>query len=341
MWPGLFREPMIYSDDGFSVNTNHIDPEYIKWLRIRDTLLRYNYTERDLQLAYQMACNCTWPDAKRLVSICDKNGGMPVNYKDARLMLLREGKHDLWAITLAGTMCFEDYDTDDDDLDDEDNDLVTYAAKMGHPFAEACRCTDNIKRALHAASYDEPEGLYELGLKYEDSDRTKAIQCFERACKLGWVTAFEDYASKLNATDPKRFLWAGKALANYNLNHDEAGGIFLGGMEFIMDNDEFYDYHGPVIYQIGKSLIGHINHQEKSVFGNPFDWYVDACFSFSFYQLCNTFTRDAMNTWTIIAKQMNVVKDIRFVISRLIWKTRKEGLYIHICNRPKDRIKRS
>ena len=66
-----------------------IDPQYLLWLKIRYILIGRNFEHYDSQKALELARQCSWPEAKWLVSICDKNGGIPSDKEEVKTMFYR------------------------------------------------------------------------------------------------------------------------------------------------------------------------------------------------------------------------------------------------------------
>ena len=47
----------------------------------------------------------------------------------------------------------------------------------------------------------------------------------------------------------------------------------------------------------------------------------------AFYEAQIKATKDAMRAWTLVGIKLNVVKDVRKLIAKLIWDVREEALY--------------
>ncbi len=85
-----------------------------------------------------------------------------------------------------------------------------------------------------------------------------------------------------------------------------------------------------ILFAVGKALRGNINVVKKEIFGNPLYFETIKEFSiksFMFFHSQCLACRAAIDTWTIIAIRSMVVKDIRRMISEMLWKDRAEARY--------------
>ena len=232
-----------------------IDPQYLLWLKIRYILIGRNFEHYDSQKALELARQCSWPEAKWLVSICDKNGGIPSDKEEVKTMFLEE-KDNALALILAG--CILGYDWR----------LIKHAAQMGNSFAQAIfgYVSQDFNEGVLSLTelsimQDEPEGWSYLGDCYKGGriflkDMSKAKKCFGRAIKLGYVKSLCEYGLMFNNDKSEHYVW----LAEYAL----AGGCiekFCTGMSIQMK--QYYENPNkpiiPIIFKIGKLLEGHIN----------------------------------------------------------------------------------
>jgi triacylglycerol esterase/lipase EstA (alpha/beta hydrolase family) len=84
---------------------------------------------------------------------------------------------------------------------------------------------------------------------------------------------------------------------------------------------------GSVIFVIGQALVGQVDNQ--TIFGcfAFSDQLACAKFAIEFYQAQILACRRAVDAWTVVGTHVGVVKDVRKIISRLIWESRKEALF--------------
>ena len=85
-----------------------------------------------------------------------------------------------------------------------------------------------------------------------------------------------------------------------------------------------------MMFAIGQALHGHLNEQARTIFNhrNLFEARVGpAKQAIAFYEAQVKGTIEAMRTWTLVGIKLNVVKDVRRLIAKLIWDAREEALY--------------
>jgi hypothetical protein len=86
-----------------------------------------------------------------------------------------------------------------------------------------------------------------------------------------------------------------------------------------------------VVFVIGRALKGHIDNDERTIFGNSnnFDTYIgSANQALHFYEFQLQSYRKAVDSWTIVGLRNRVVKDIRKMIGKIIWDGREEAAYL-------------
>jgi hypothetical protein len=85
-----------------------------------------------------------------------------------------------------------------------------------------------------------------------------------------------------------------------------------------------------VMFAIGQALQGHVNEQARTIFNNAEDFdsrIGPAKQAISFCEAQIKATKDAMHAWTLVGIKLKVVKDVRKLISKLVWDSRKEALF--------------
>ncbi len=138
------------------------------------------------------------------------------------------------------------------------------------------------------------------------------------------VWAACDYGALLNESDPDRWLWLGRAALR------GLPGSFL--LSFSKQVNLFFYGSGnaTVIFLIGRALEGNIDMEKNLFFGNFFffDSYIGpANQAVSFYSSQIKSARLAVDTWTLVAARLHLIKDMRIYISKLIWERRFEANY--------------
>jgi hypothetical protein len=82
------------------------------------------------------------------------------------------------------------------------------------------------------------------------------------------------------------------------------------------------------MFAIGQALNGHVNEEAKMIFKTKVASHIFAAQkAIAFYQSQTQATKHAMRAWTQAGIHLNVVKDVRKLISKLIWESREEALF--------------
>ena len=88
----------------------------------------------------------------------------------------------------------------------------------------------------------------------------------------------------------------------------------------------------PAVFMIGHALKGHINAEQKEIFGGDFQF--DSCIipanrAVAFFIAQCAAARAAVDTWCLMARRINskVNRDIRKKIGLLIWEARELANY--------------
>ncbi len=300
----------------FSVCTDTIDPERLKWYEARSFLFGTNYKKQNLQKALRLAQKCLWPEAQWLLAICEKNGGMPEKRTEAKAMFLKEEGNSM-ALGIAGIIA------------GRDNNLILRAAIAGDAYSQSLVCdypTDGEQYNFveKSAMQDDPRGLCLYGLclyglcritqQEKQQEKQEKRSCLKRAIDLGDIGACYYYCT--NDAEPEYFFWMGKFVAN--------GGNVRHFCTPMMIQMKIYHAPAPVIFQIGKALVGQIDENRKTLFQQSTETkFIDeACIALKMFISSCHLTRRAVDTWTVIAFRFAICKDVRLIISHLIWESR-------------------
>ena len=299
--------------------------ELFKWLDVRDTLLGQNKKEKDTTTALALARDCKHPDAVWLTSIFE---GKDVSTKEeARKVLLSHQ-------TDARALCFAWWLADDREGDWP---LLRRAAEMGNAFA--CSTLfglgwgqneeEAFRLAQLAASQHELDGFRELGDCFRHgigckNDLNLAKENLLIAAELGHVCAADDYGNLLVESDPACWLWLGRAALRGRPRS------FL--YSFSTQVEQFFSGSGnaTIVFLIGRALKENIDLEKKKIFGKKlyFDSQIGpANQAFSFYSSQIKSARLAVDTWTLLATRLHMIKDMRIFIGRMIWDARFEANY--------------
>jgi hypothetical protein len=166
-----------------------------------------------------------------------------------------------------------------------------------YPFSEAL--SGNYDLMQKAAAANEREAFYRLGLSSFYFDRERRERYFKIGIKLGCKRSMEQLAFLLEFNDPKKWKLLFKARGRF-VNSDLGWGKTL---------------NNPCKFIIGKYM------RKDPYFKNGEKEYVD------FYHFQCRATREAVDTFSLICTRLGIYRDLRILIGKYIWKTRKESQY--------------
>ncbi len=292
--------------------------------KIRDLFFGDNNVSQDIPHALVLAAACEHPEARWLTSLFV--GKDEISREQAREVFLGLGESDARALCFAWRLGGE--------YGDDDLTLLHRSAELVFPYAQACLAWQTtgekcLKLAQLAAARGEREGFYWLGMCFHfgrgcKTDVEMAKQNYLVATKLGHVGSMDFLGRLYGESDPQRWRWWGVA-ARLGSNS------FLN--EFAKKVAKFHSGAGrsaAVFFQIGQALKGNVDDVEKKIFNNDFDfasWIGPANQAISFYDAQIKACRAAIQTWTLYARKLGVVRDIRILIGKMIWEEREEANY--------------
>ncbi len=298
--------------------------ELFKWLDVRDTLLGENYKVQDIAAALALARDCEHPDAVWLTSIFE---GKDVSTRKEAGKVLLLHKND------ARALCFFTL------TDNRENAFhsLRRSAEMGNAFACSTLCGQvwceeeafAASLAQRAAFQLERDGCFWLGRCHRDAFRCErnlnlAKENFLIAAELGQIWAAEAYARLLGELDPWCWVWWSRAAV--------CGLSDSFRSSFSKQVEQFFSGSGnaSIVFLIGRALKRNMDMEKMEIFGSDdvFDALLDpANQAVSFYDLQNKYVRLAVDTWALIAIRLNLVKDVRIYIGKLIWEERFAANY--------------
>ena len=96
--------------------------------------------------------------------------------------------------------------------------------------------------------------------------------------------------------------------------------------------EQFFSGSGnaTVVFLIGRALKGNINAEKEKIFGSDYNFdslIGPANQAVSFYDSQIKCARLAVDTWTLVATRMHLIKDMRIYIGKMIWEARFEANY--------------
>ncbi len=142
--------------------------------------------------------------------------------------------------------------------------------------------------------------------------------------ELGLVWAADGYGYLLGESTPDCWLWWGRAALR------AAPGSFLGS--FSQQVEQYFSGSGnaTIVFLIGRALKGNINMENRQIFREKYDFdslIGPANQAVSFYESQIKSARLAVDTWTLVATRLHVMKDVRIYIGKMIWEARFEANY--------------
>ena len=299
--------------------------ELFKWLDVRDTLLGKNERKQDITAALALARDCQHSDAVWLTSIFE---GKDVSTKENARKVFLSLEND------ARALCFAWWLTDDRE---EDLTLLRRACEMGNAFACSTLSVEvwheNKKEAFRldqlAVAQRERDGYFSLGFCFREGsgcekNLNSAKENYLIAAELGDVRAAAYYGNFFDEFDPVCWLWRGRAALR--------GFPHSFHVAFSKQVEQFFSGsgHASIVFLIGHALKGNIDTEKKRIFGSPNDFNSrirPANQAVSFYSSQIKSARLAVDTWTLVATQLHLIKDMRIYIGTMMWEARFEATY--------------
>ncbi len=300
--------------------------ELFKWLDVRDTLLGEKNKKQDISAALALARDCKHPDAVWLTSIFE---GKDVSTKERAREVFLGCEND------ARALCSAWFLTDDrwSDLS-----LLRRASELGNAFS----CSklfeyvsegneeEAFRLAQFAAVHRERDGFYMLGSCFREGrrcekDLNSAKENLLIAAEFGHIYAAVEYGYLLVKSDPARWhFWSRAAVRGFPDS-------FL--RSFSKEVKAFFSGSGnaSVVFSIGRALKGNIDMEKKQIF--EYDWSFDSWIipadqAVSLYSSQIKSARLAVDTWTLVATRLHMIKDMRIYIAKMIWEARFEANYV-------------
>ena len=300
--------------------------ELFKWLDICDTFLGQNLKQQDITAALALARDCKHPDAEWLTSIFE---GKDVSTKEDAKKVFLCCEND------ARALCFAWWLTEEEDPENGLN-LLHRASELGnalacsrlYDFVDTENLEEYFRLARFVASQRERNGFCMLGRCFRDGigcdkDLNLAKENYLIAAELGHVWAADCYGRLLGESDPVRWIWLGRA-ASRGLSD-----CFLA--YFSKEVEQFFSGSGNafVVFTIGRVLKSCICSEKLEIF-NSRRWNFDSLIgpanqAVSFYDSQTKAARLAVDTWTLVATRLHLIKDLRIYIGKMIWGSRFEA----------------
>ncbi len=294
--------------------------ELRKWFRIRDLFLGENGTSFDMEKAWNLALDCEHEDAIWLRTTFTPD----MTVVDVMITLGRG--HDYrsqvfgWLYS-GGEQTFN---------------AVREAAKSGYPYASAL-CAEYEKTPLLKLDYanyailfgQEPLAHKVLGcfMHYVTTESNKHLKM---AAKLGHVKGTIIYADvMITKDDPKRGYWECLAARYGHTSIHFRSEIRRTELtKFGESKHKPYWYHVGRAYQVDIPCKDMLIRENGCIIPENDSFHVVMDTLKDFYCNTNKTARQSIDTWTLVSRRLGVVKDIRIVIARLLWKKRVDWVHI-------------
>jgi hypothetical protein len=302
------------------------------WTHARAVFLGLGVLEQDLVRGLRLARGSRHPDAAWLVSVFAE--GAPANSTVARALLLQQG-NDLRAQCFAALL-----------VDPVDHGALLSAAKRGNALAMALLAKESelgsAERFLWAsrsAEANEPRGLCELGTCYWfgwacEQSKERALELYRAAARMGDCDATLFYATDgFSEEQPERYVHLGRAAA---AGSDNAALLLVEETpRRFEDLRRGLAHSARCVFELGAAFREHIVGQ--TLFGRsmPSDKVRAAARAVAMHAESCERAKQAIQTWLLVGRKRNVVRDIRGSIAKMLWANRADWSANNSWKRPK------
>ncbi len=258
---------------------------------------------QDLREGLALARECVHEDAKWLCGLF--RDGAPESREQAWRVLSRQPKEDARAICFASLLR-------------RSKSGLERAANMGNVLAQAVLGVSSSKQWFSGDSACQNDPNYMMAVvKYlHNEHRVKAIK-LAKVAAAEWENpeAQEYYGSNgFKLSDPQRYYWYERAARNGNEN------VARIAIQDIPHQLQHYDKFGSgrIIFQIGEILeMTDVNLRYQTQTTDADIERVE-----TLHAKWRDNAKEAIWCWSIVGKRNKIVKDIRHVISRMLWADR-------------------
>ncbi len=302
-----------------SIKLQHL----IAYYEVRDTLVGDNCKVQDVKKAFELAAVCEHSEAVWLTNLF--NGRVCTTAQEAEQVFLESNdpRADCFAAMLGHPLNLS---------------LLRGSAQLGCAFAQSALAyettfNESFRWAQESALQGERNGFFMLGRCYScpewcEKDLKRARESYLAAAELDHANSMRAYGLLLERTDPLRFVWMGMAAVR--------GAHLYFLLNFVDHINEFNSggQGANVVFAIGRALKGHVSANKREIFGHGVDSdsLIDtANQAILFYDFQLSACRRAVDAWSICARQLGVVKDVRLMIGMLIWDGRADAKHSAGC----------
>ncbi len=210
------------------------------------------------------------------------------------------------------------------------------AAELGYAPAQAKLAAkyrtdaevDRVSWAEKAAAQQDRNGLFRLGCNLwamePQQERTRALALFREAAELEhaeaqyWV-GMEDFGRH----DWQRYRLVGRAAAR---GESSALGLLRNNAVELLGEFEADDSPGKVVFELGAALRGNVDGRAGRAYGLMLsgEKLRGALRCVELHDKWCAAAKRSIECWIGMARRLNVAKDIRLLIARLLWDERRE-----------------
>ncbi len=253
------------------------------WYDARDTFLGMNYKVRCMAKGVEMARQCQEDDAKWLCSVFPEE---PPHDTQSAYHAILASEDTPRAKCYAALLV-------------HNRDLLLDAAKLGYPLA--------IVESHYGVSATIPSlerNMYALrGHQLRHQNAVEAAKHYIVAAELGHVISQHYLALCYTEACQKRYYWLAEAMD---------GGRSEATMDFsCFMRDAYRTDCKPTMFLIGEQLT----YRKHCMTGS-----ILAIILRNHYLSVSQRATRAINTWLMVAKWLGVVRDIRNVVAKMLWK---------------------
>jgi hypothetical protein len=291
--------------------------EQIKWWDVLDAVFTVV-----LRNEWRRVRECRHPDAQWLASLVPDDS---MGKDDLGRVLLAQGE-DRRALFLVGCL-------------DHAPALLHRAAELGYPpaltrWSSSCVLADDIFSLVEKAwAGGDRNATYRLGNLYRfrsgcEHDMSKAVALWKEAAEVSHVDAQNLYGTwGFGEDDPERFVWWGRAAAGGSLQ--ATLGLLEAARPLLVRRDKGCDT-GCLLFHICAALDGGKKVEEVlSLWGEGDDAAV-AKRCVALHKQWVACARAAIACWLAAGRRLGAARDIRLLISRLLWEERAEWCRIQV-----------
>ena len=215
--------------------------------------------------------------------------------------------------------------------------LMEKAAAMGDALAladmslAACSDDEKFRFACASAEKGDAKGTYRLMKCFAEGTGCQksaqfAAELLERAADLGCCSSFYDLVED-GSREPAQRVKVMSFFGLYSFGTDE----LVNNLRLVLDCYSRDSSNGRLLFEVGEMLLGKIEAEVGKVFGRKED---ASCVkvllrTVAIYDACCNTASEGCVAWILVAKRLKVNKDVRTMISKMVWRNRREGMASH------------